>query len=81
MPANGRGVGAVFLIGALFLVAGIGYGIAMARLARKHAATGQAHTAHTRNRKRRARRGRRRFVDRVFLRVRESRGDTSGGCA
>jgi MFS family permease len=44
VPANGKGVGAVFLIGALFLVAGIGYGLAMARLTRQHAATGQALT-------------------------------------
>jgi hypothetical protein len=44
VPANGKGVGAVFLIGALFLVAGIGYGVAMARLTRRHAATGQALT-------------------------------------
>jgi MFS family permease len=34
VPPNGRGVGVVFLIGALFLITGIGYGIAMARLRR-----------------------------------------------
>ena len=44
VPANGKGVGAVFLIGALFLVAGVGYGMAMARLTRRHAAAGQTLT-------------------------------------
>ena len=44
VPANGKGVGAVFLIGALFLVAGLGYGMAMARLTRRHAAAGHTLT-------------------------------------
>jgi MFS family permease len=43
VPANGTGTGAVFLIGALFMIAGIGYGVAMARLRRGPARAGETH--------------------------------------
>jgi MFS family permease len=43
VPANGTGVGAVFLIGALFLITGVGYGVAMARLRRGPARPSEMH--------------------------------------
>jgi len=36
VPANGRGVGAVYLVGALLLITGVGYGLAMGRLGRRN---------------------------------------------
>lgn len=35
LPANGTGLGAVFLVGVIFLVTGLGYGLGMARLGRR----------------------------------------------
>jgi hypothetical protein len=43
VPPNGRGVGVVFLIGALFLITGIGYGLAMAKLRRRPARSNERH--------------------------------------
>jgi MFS family permease len=43
VPPNGRGIGVVFLIGALFLITGLGYGFAMARLRRGPARTTEIH--------------------------------------
>jgi len=43
VPPNGRGIGVVFLIGGLFLITGIGYGLAMARLRRRPARSDERH--------------------------------------
>ena len=43
VPENGRGQGAVILIGVLFLVTGIGYGLAMSRLRKRPARPSEIH--------------------------------------